>query len=70
MTERKKHMHLKGYSHQMDERIKYPLRDKMVTLVGVAIVPLFFITVYLIFALMNYSSTYDEIVSNMTIANN
>ena len=38
-------------------------------LVLITLLPLIFVTVYLIFSLNNYSNSYDEIVSNMTIAN-
>ncbi len=51
-------------------KIKYPLKYKMFTLVLIAMVPLLSVTVYLIFSLLNYSNSYDSIVSNMTIANN
>lgn len=51
-------------------KIKYPLKKKITTLILVAIVPTLFMAIYLIIALINYSNAYDEIVSNMTIANN
>lgn len=50
-------------------KLRYPLKNKLIILVLVATLPLFCITVYLIFALVNYSNAYDKIVSNMTIAN-
>ncbi len=49
--------------------ITYSLKKKLIVLVAVAMVPLLALTVYVIFALQNYSSSYDEIVSNMTVAN-
>jgi len=52
-----------------NENIKFSLKNKMTMLVLVAMVPLFCITFYLIFALLNYSNAYDSIVSNMTVAN-
>ncbi len=52
-----------------NERIRYPLKNKMILLVLVAMVPLLCIIFFLIFALTNYSDAYDEIVSNMTVAN-
>ena len=52
------------------EKIRYPLRSKLITLVTVSIVPLLCITIYLVFALLNYSKAYDKIVNSMTIANN
>ena len=48
---------------------KSSLKNKLISLVLVATLPLLGVTVYLIFALVNYSNSYDEIVSNMTIAN-
>lgn len=55
---------------QRNEKIKYPLKMKIVLLMIVALVPLLGIAVYLIAALVNYRDSYDSIVSNMTIANN
>ncbi|MCR4749040.1 MAG: sensor histidine kinase [Lachnospiraceae bacterium] len=49
--------------------IQYPIKQKLLTLVLVALIPLVIITVYLIFSLLNYSRSYEEIVSNMTVAN-
>lgn len=51
------------------EQVKGSLRSKLIILVMVATVPLLFIALYLMIALTNYSESYDEIVSNMTIAN-
>ena len=48
---------------------KYPLKSKLILLIMVAMVPLLYIIVYLISAMLNYSNTYDEIISNMTVAN-
>lgn len=55
---------------QNNEKVKFPLRLKIVLLVLVAIIPLLGIAVYLITALDNYRSAYEDIVSNMTVANN
>jgi len=54
-----------------DKRVKitYSLRNKLILLIAVAMVPLLALTVYIIFALQNYSNAYDSIVSNMTVAN-
>ncbi len=54
-----------------DKRLKitYSLRNKLILLVAVAVVPLLALTIYIIFALQNYSNAYDNIVSNMTVAN-
>lgn len=48
---------------------KYSLRNKLMLIIFVTALPLICVTVYLIFSLRNYSNSYDEIVSNMTIAN-
>lgn len=49
--------------------ITYSLKNKLIILVLTAMLPLLMLTVYVIFSLENYSEAYDEIVSNMTIAN-
>ena len=54
----------------VEEKMRYPLRNKLITLVAISIVPLLCITIYLVFALLNYSKAYDKIVNSMTIANN
>lgn len=55
---------------QMGEKVKYPLKMKIILLVLAAIIPLLGIAIYLITALDNYRSAYDSIVGNMTVANN
>ncbi|WP_277935152.1 sensor histidine kinase [Parablautia muri] len=52
------------------EKIKYPLRNKLIVLVVVAMVPILYVAIYLIISLINYSRAYDQIVSSMTLANN
>ena len=49
--------------------IQYPIKQKLLTLVFVALVPLVIITIYLIYSLLSYSRAYEDIVSNMTVAN-
>lgn len=51
------------------EHIKFSLKTKLIILVMVVTIPLLCITMYLIVALTSYSNAYDEIVTNMTIAN-
>ena len=51
-------------------KIKYPLSNKLLSIVVLAVVPFLIITIYLIFSLLNYSKAYEEIVGNMTVANN
>ncbi len=52
------------------EKIKYPLKNKLIVLVLVAMVPILYIAIYLIVALLDYSRAYDQIVSSMMLANN
>lgn len=55
---------------QRNEKIKYPLRSKMLVLLLTAIIPLSGIAIYMIAALINYRDVYGNIVNNMTVANN
>ena len=52
------------------EKIKYPMKNKLIVLVLVAMVPILYIAIYLIVALLDYSRAYDQIVSSMMLANN
>ena len=52
------------------EKIKYPLKNKLIVLVLVAMVPILYVAIYRIVSLLNYSRAYDQIVSSMTLANN
>ncbi len=52
-----------------EKKNMYSLKTKLVSIVAVAIIPLLCITLYLVFALLNYSKAYDKIVNTMTIAN-
>lgn len=49
--------------------IKLPLKNKLTILMLVAIVPLIIIITCIIISTLNYSNSYDAIVSNMTTAN-
>lgn len=51
------------------EKIKYPLKNKLIVLVLVSMVPVLYIAIYLITALLDYSRAYDQIVSSMILAN-
>lgn len=57
--------------HIMDKtnNINFSIKQKLLTLVWAAIVPLLMVTVFLIYSLLDYSKTYDAIVENLTIAN-
>lgn len=48
---------------------KYSLKNRLIVLSFTAIVPFFVLSIYLIVSMNQYSKAYDEIVSNMTIAN-
>ena len=48
---------------------KYSIKQKLLTLVAIAVVPLIMVSVYLILSLLQYSKTYDAIVENLAIAN-
>lgn len=48
---------------------RYSLRNKLIALVCISMIPMVLFTVYLVISLQNYSKAYDEIVSNMTVAN-
>ena len=50
--------------------ISNPIKSKLTTLVVLAMAPLLIIICYLIYSLLNYSKAYEEIVDNMTVANN
>lgn len=53
-----------------DIKIKYPLRNKIYSMILIAIIPLLLIIFYLLYSLTSYSNAYGKIVSNLTIANN
>ncbi len=48
---------------------QYSIKQKLLTLVAIAVVPLIMVSVYLILSLLQYSKTYDSIVDNLAIAN-
>jgi len=49
--------------------IKYPLRNKLLLVAVVIIIPMILLSLYQIAALRNYSTAYDRIVRNITAAN-
>ena len=51
-------------------KVKYSIKHKLILLSMVVAIPFLVMVVYLIYALHNYSNAYDNIVSNMTVANN
>ncbi|MCI9314885.1 MAG: histidine kinase [Lachnospiraceae bacterium] len=51
-------------------KVKYSIKNKLIMLSAVVAVPFLVMVIYLLYALRGYSSAYDTIVSNMTVANN
>ncbi len=51
-------------------KVKYSIKNKLIMLSAVVAVPFLVMVIYLLYALRSYSSAYDTIVSNMTVANN
>lgn len=49
--------------------INYSIKQKILTLVWAAVLPLLMVTVFLLISFLDYSKTYDAIVENLTIAN-
>ncbi len=62
-------MQKEKYLSMKTEKIKYPLKNKLIVLVLVAMVPILYVAIYLILALVNYSRAYDQIVNSMLVAN-
>lgn len=56
--------------NHLDKAKKSSLKQKLILLVGVAVLPFLVMSVYLLVSLRGYSEAYDSIVSNMMIANN
>lgn len=52
------------------EKVKYSIKNKLIMLFAVVAVPFLTMVFYLLYALHNYSTAYDTIVSSMTVANN
>lgn len=48
----------------------YFMKKKILTLAAVVTLPFILLVMYLLASMASYSNTYDEIVSNMTVANN
>jgi len=53
-----------------DNKIKFSIKNKILMLLLMASIPFFIMVVYLLFSMLNYSRAYNDIVSNLTIANN
>lgn len=53
-----------------EKRIKFSIRKKILLLSGGTALPFLFMVIYLLISMSNYSHTYEQIVSNLTVANN
>ena len=60
----------KGEAHMQSAKVKYSIKYKLILLSVMVAVPFLAMVLYLLYALHNYSSAYDAIVGNMTVANN
>jgi len=58
------------YFYIMEKRTPSSLKQKLILLITVTILPFLAMSVYLLISLNGYSDSYDNIVSNMMIANN
>ena len=56
--------------HNLKQTKKSSLKQKLILLVAVAVLPFLVMSVYLLLSLKSYSAAYDSIVSNMMIAHN
>ena len=53
-----------------DNKIRFPIKNKIMMLTAMAALPFLTMVVYLLITMMNYSRAYDDIVRNLAIANN
>ena len=53
-----------------DNKIRFPIKNKIMMLTAMAALPFLIMVVYLLISMTNYSRAYDDIVRNLTIANN
>ena len=56
--------------HNLKQTKKSSLKQQLILLVGVAVLPFLVMSAYLLVSLNGYSKAYDNIVTNMMIANN
>lgn len=54
----------------VDNKIRFPIKNKIMLLSAMAALPFLIMVVYLLVSMTNYSRAYDDIVRNLTIANN
>ena len=52
-----------------DSHRRFPIRKKLLLLAFTAAIPFLAVAVYLLVSMANYSQSYNEIVSNLTVAN-
>ncbi len=48
---------------------KFSIKQKLLTLIAIAVLPLMLVSVFLIISLFRYSRTYDSLVGNLAVAN-
>lgn len=53
-----------------DNRIRFSVRNKILALSAVTALPFLVMLIYLLLSMANYSRAYEDIVSNLTVANN
>ena len=53
----------------MKGKIRFSIRNKILLLSSLAAVPFLAVAVYLLISMANYNHTYQDIVSNLTVAN-
>ena len=53
-----------------DNKIRFPIKNKIMMLTAMAVLPFLTMVVYLLITMTNYSRAYDDIVRNLAIANN
>lgn len=63
-------MRNEGEKHMQTAKVKYSIKHKLIMLSLAVGVPFLVMSLYLVYALHNYSSAYDAIVENLTVANN
>ncbi|MGC4018638.1 MAG: hypothetical protein QM793_05005 [Muricomes sp.] len=50
--------------------IQFSIKNKILMLSTMAAIPFLIVALYLLMSMLNYSRTYDDIVNNLTVANN
>ena len=56
--------------NQKKRNIRFSIRRKLLLMSLIAALPFLLLAMYLLTSMLNYSRNYDEIVNNITVANN